>query len=290
MHFYPRSPRGERLQVRFLPPKLAQFLSTLPARGATDFCRRLPERFRHFYPRSPRGERLVPLYDEEDGALFLSTLPARGATRRGYIRRHSSGHFYPRSPRGERLQRFCVLDHLIRISIHAPREGSDASCSSVPFTVLYFYPRSPRGERLKDLIIPGSRLVISIHAPREGSDSTFRFAGFSRLISIHAPREGSDSKIQQKCGWILRKRSKGGPGGVQNRGAVLCIRYNFSTDGRRSQAFRRCEPCGRGVCAVASHRGACAGRMPGAEALGYTSKTSSWDHCGARPMCSTLVL
>ena len=153
------------------------------------------------------------------------------------------------------------------ISIHAPCEGSDVYRS------------------ISKLIAP-----ISIHAPCEGSDQMLTHLGGLPIISIHAPCEGSDSKIQQKCGWILRKRSKGGPGGVQNRGAILCIRYNFSTDGRRSQAFRRCEPCGRGVCAGASHRGACAGRVPGAEALGYTSKTSSWDHCGARPMCSTLVL
>ena len=177
-------------------------------------------------------------------------------------------NFYPRSPRGERHCRAWSATAGLRFLSTLPARGATWSRRGVSEVNCYFYPRSPRGERLS------------------ASTPSCPY----RSISIHAPREGSDSKIQQKCGWILRKRSKGGPGGVQNRGAVLCIRYNFSTGGRRSQAFRRCEPCGRGVCAGASHRGACAGRVPGAEALGYTSKTSSWDHCGARPMCSTLVL
>ena len=61
---------------------------------------------------------------------------------------------------------------LKRISIHAPREGSD-----------------DRGDNMGAFT-----LAISIHAPREGSD----FFCPNRLlwdhwISIHAPREGSDS-------------------------------------------------------------------------------------------------
>ena len=83
----------------------------------------------------------------------------------------------------------------MEISIHAPREGSDA-----------------------DLVALGiAQPVISIHAPREGSDifqfcfvaiiftfqSTLpvrgatmaqRVALKAESISIHAPREGSDDK------------------------------------------------------------------------------------------------
>ena len=104
--FYPRSPRGERLLTRFCPTQKQEFLSTLPARGAT--CNlRLAQ---------------LPLH------TFLSTLPARGATQkhpsglpaagisihapregsdlrvcRAFRRR--TGDFYPRSPRGERQVR-----------------------------------------------------------------------------------------------------------------------------------------------------------------------------------------
>ena len=55
------------------------------------------------------------------------------------------------------------------ISIHAPREGSDAE--------------SQFG------LLPAD---ISIHAPREGSDTAPRPRPRAMAISIHAPREGSD--------------------------------------------------------------------------------------------------
>ena len=55
---------------------------------------------------------------------FLSTLPARGATTDA-----EAGV------------------HLVGISIHAPREGSDLPARQGPPAGVYFYPRSPRGER-----------------------------------------------------------------------------------------------------------------------------------------------
>ena len=58
-----------------------------------------------------------------------------------------------------------------KISIHAPREGSDMSTVARP-----------------------AGRSISIHAPREGSDLIV-ISGTSFIsISIHAPREGSDIK------------------------------------------------------------------------------------------------
>ena len=102
----------------------SEFLSTLPARGAT------------------ASASIVT-----SASSFLSTLPARGATTMprpaGTITAHISihapregsdpfgrtypahcHHFYPRSPRGERPGPCCR-----------------------PYTSRYFYPRSPRGER-----------------------------------------------------------------------------------------------------------------------------------------------
>ena len=60
------------------------------------------------------------------------------------------------------------------ISIHAPREGSDAVRQCPVLQEQNFYPRSPRGERPKpsDYLRPDD--LISIHAPREGSDSKNR--------------------------------------------------------------------------------------------------------------------
>ena len=121
------------------------FLSTLPARGATQ-CRSLfGQAPWHFYPRSPRGERQTTEETQMKVMLFLSTLPARGATV-SFRSVSASSHFYPRSPRGERPQRQWPVDS-VQISIHAPREGSDRQYFFLLFAYHNFYPRSPRGER-----------------------------------------------------------------------------------------------------------------------------------------------
>ena len=56
-----------------------------------------------------------------------------------------------------------------KISIHAPRMGSDKGCRPVDY-----------------------ELMISIHAPRMGSDKGCRLVDYELMISIHAPRMGSD--------------------------------------------------------------------------------------------------
>ena len=79
--FYPRSPRGERLSEREQAIIQELFLSTLPARGATQSQRRSRSSRQNFYPRSPRGERRQNWRRSRSRPGFLSTLPARGATR-----------------------------------------------------------------------------------------------------------------------------------------------------------------------------------------------------------------
>ena len=59
LHFYPRSPRGERPALPAPTQSDAGFLSTLPARGATAPACRVGQDAGYFYPRSPRGERLA---------------------------------------------------------------------------------------------------------------------------------------------------------------------------------------------------------------------------------------
>ena len=63
-----------------------------------------------------------------------------------------------------------LAPEVMGISIHAPREGSDAVLSCTKMSAGYFYPRSPRGERRYGRRFFAVRCVISIHAPREGSD------------------------------------------------------------------------------------------------------------------------
>ena len=82
-------------------------------------------------------------------SAFQSTLPARGATRFAPAKRQNA-----------------------RISIHAPRTGSD----------------SHRAE-------PSVFHDISIHAPRTGSDGCWCARTTALTISIHAPRTGSDTRL-----------------------------------------------------------------------------------------------
>ena len=146
-HFYPRSPRGERL--RYFGARLLLL---------------------HFYPRSPRGERPVfavgvPLI----GFQFLSTLPARGATTMpkfytayGEISIHAPREGSDRHPAADRPRR--------DISIHAPREGSDRH-EYVPAQsggISIHAPREGSDGLQVDALTAG--FDISIHAPREGSD------------------------------------------------------------------------------------------------------------------------
>ena len=145
-HFYPRSPRGERQYPNHKHLAKSQFLSTLPARGAT--CRYV---FNHFL------------------AQFLSTLPARGATsvilsklscylisihapREGsdgktLCRLLVASYFYPRSPRGERRLDFLDFGAPFGFLSTLPARGATGKTLCRLLVASYFYPRSPRGER-----------------------------------------------------------------------------------------------------------------------------------------------
>ena len=150
-------------------PQSALFLSTLPARGAT---------------------LTAPSFTAP--ASFLSTLPARGATYFTVCVVASHQFLSTLPARGATLSRHAHRS-LCRISIHAPREGSDAGFVCSLTKIIYFYPRSPRGERLRKVTCVCLLREISIHAPREGSDSDVVGHGNRHDISIHAPREGSDA-------------------------------------------------------------------------------------------------
>ena len=142
-----------------------------PREGSDQGLRRSGYFRPYFNPRSPRGERRRQLHRQS----------------------HCNSYFNPRSPRGERREKIEKVSNSQKISIHAPREGSDLGelgdklvavvfQSTLPargatlnitaefMTADYFNPRSPRGERHTKYETRSARLGISIHAPREGSD------------------------------------------------------------------------------------------------------------------------
>ena len=191
-YFNPRSPHGERHVCRASSPANVNFNPRSPHGERLELVP-ISAAKPDFNPRSPHGERPYCLYHLALSSLFQSTLPARGAT---------SG----------------VVDPILngRISIHAPRRGSDAtnhgSCfpssfqSTLPARGATWYrdatrtdegdfnPRSPHGERHCKAPRLSPRGTFQSTLPARGATPR-RVAG-NRIvsISIHAPRTGSDAR------------------------------------------------------------------------------------------------
>ena len=171
LHFYPRSPCGERPCCAFCP--LCSYRISIHALLAESDNASAKESgtSSNFYPRSPCGER-------------QST---------GYFVHRLSLHFYPRSPCGERRRNFCqpwkriqqflstlslrratYYEHpwngCILISIHALLAESDDGLFRQSHHRQHFYPRSPCGERPLSAISTPLSYIISIHALLAESD------------------------------------------------------------------------------------------------------------------------
>ena len=106
---------------------------------------------------------------------FQSTLPVRGATKtaRSWSTSQRISIHAPRAGSDDKQ----VLRRVIKgISIHAPRAGSDDGRA----------------------VERAATTMISIHAPRAGSDRSLETRPYTRTISIHAPRAGSDHRAHRE--------------------------------------------------------------------------------------------
>ena len=152
-----------------LIPRLFQFQSTLPVRGATRYIRdaALDVFISIHAPRAGSDPHTggqiagiqisihAPRAGSDSAGMklralrgkFQSTLPVRGATVPLSARHLSATYFNPRSPCGERLSWPARDIDVVRISIHAPRAGSDIDGHGDLSTTPHFNPRSPCGER-----------------------------------------------------------------------------------------------------------------------------------------------
>ena len=102
--------------------------------------------------------------------IFQSTLPVWGATKQG-----------------------ADADTVIRISIHAPRVGSDDFGFRVADNVEYFNPRSPCGERPQVAHQLNAVARFQSTLPVWGATLSHAKTDTTQNISIHAPRVGSDA-------------------------------------------------------------------------------------------------
>ena len=167
--FNPRSPRGGATDQPGQARDFAVFQSTLPARGSD----------------------LVPVIFQTVQELFQSTLPARGSDI-GVARLDTyTGRFNPRSPRGGATSEEVFTNPLIRVSIHAPREGERLSCPSRPHAIKWFQSTLPARGSDKVFCLPYyPSISFQSTLPARGSDIHIRYCLTLGGVSIHAPREG----------------------------------------------------------------------------------------------------
>ena len=189
--FQPTLPRGERRQY---PARHSRHtISThAPREGSDGRCSPASPSRGYFNPRSPRGERPHRPPPPNIAKIFQPTLPARGATSSAAMRAKS-----------------------IRISTHAPREGSDLCapnrCASFPGTFQptlpargatsayttcflrhrHFNPRSPRGERLECWVFLPPCRNFNPRSPR-GERPAPIAGGVRHAYFTPRSREGSD--------------------------------------------------------------------------------------------------
>ena len=105
------------------------------------------------------------------------------------------GNFNPRSPHGERRQARREEARRRKISIHAPRTGSDADAALRMAAAMQFQSTLPARGATRPKAHTWTLFKISIHAPRTGSDDFCCTSRCHVCISIHAPRTGSDGRL-----------------------------------------------------------------------------------------------
>ena len=119
---------------------------------------------RDFNPRSPHGERQWLHHRIHFLSSFQSTLPAWGATLR-FFTLTAPFVFQSTLPAWGATYDFSDDRQLLRISIHAPRMGSDEVRERSAVPEKDFNPRSPHGERRSLLPVKFSRSYFNPRSP-----------------------------------------------------------------------------------------------------------------------------
>ena len=192
-----------------------KFQSTLPARGATrdGDGGDLMEVISIHAPRTGSDEGVNQLTIRE---VFQSTLPARGATLAITMRTFRACYFNPRSPHGERRAYHTTCDRVAdhfnprsphgerrqarreearrrKISIHAPRTGSDADAALRMAAAMQFQSTLPARGATTSRMRKNCYFLFQSTLPARGATFPPCSRRHIRCISIHAPRTGSDN-------------------------------------------------------------------------------------------------
>ena len=164
-------------------------------RTGSDALRASARRQVHYFnPRSPHGERRLAAEATTVRPYYFNPRSPHGERQQTELTLAIRSNFNPRSPHGERLPRVDEKGATMRISIHAPRTGSDVCRAPNRAGTADFNPRSPHGERQHSQHATLKITRFQSTLPARGA--TFRFFDFfpNHGISIHAPRTGSDGQ------------------------------------------------------------------------------------------------
>ena len=172
LHFYPRSPCGERLQdggrvIVMVDISIHALLAESDIDTSKDVIKTA-----NFYPRSPCGERLMFVNLRVVDGSFLSTLSLRRATAIILCIAKQCRNFYPRSPCGERPSvPHWLTPHQQFLSTLSLRRATDKRCklgrdNRISIHALLAESDYRQGQNIRDA------LPISIHALLAESDDT----------------------------------------------------------------------------------------------------------------------
>jgi len=121
-------------------------------------------------------------------STFQSTPPAWGATLTATVCISVRAYFNPRPPHGERLYNNEVGEiGLNRISIHAPRMGSDLSAARSVNLSSAFQSTPPAWGATRKTDLDKQIVLISIHAPRMGSDRDTLYRPGHKIVFQSTP-------------------------------------------------------------------------------------------------------
>ena len=162
---------------------------------------------RHFNPRPPRGGRRRLVNASLGQLLFQSTPPARGATR---LLSRKVGSTY--------------------ISIHAPREGGDASGDGCTTTGLHFNPRPPQGGRLISRPAITQNVRFQSTPPSRGATSADAILPiYYQHFNPRPPRGGRLRWSRSRYGWSGYFNPRPPRGGRPLGGDDLTLQLTFQS-------------------------------------------------------------
>ena len=146
----------------------------------------------------------------------------------------------------------------MRISIHAPRTGSDLGRESVRAFRLHFNPRSPHGERQISIRKIWTGCYFNPRSPHGERLQMVNATSRRKLISIHAPRTGSDTLKSVCYGRIYYFNPRSPHGERHAAGFEPCriLVFQSTLPARGATHLRKSAPASPGFQSTLPARGA----------------------------------